>query len=112
MMTKRYIGFLMTLAVMIHSLNAKPMDTVAAEKLPELKTLAQSVRLGNAITSEEIEKLRECLQSGDPVLVSIASWCVLKLGFQGDALQVELLKLSKNLGEMPDAFVTLAKEEE
>jgi len=87
---------------MNHQANANPMDTVEAEKLPQLKSLVQSM---------ETEKLRECLQSNDPVLVSIASWSVLKLGSAGDVLQSEISKVPEKLGDMPDAFVTLAKEE-
>lgn len=113
MMTKicrKFLSTIITIAFMNHHAYAEPMDTVAAEKLPQLKSLVQSIRIGNALSSTEVEKLRECLRSGDPVLVSIASWCVFKLGPQGDILQPAISEVPEKLGDMPDAFVTLAKE--
>ena len=90
--------------------DAKPMDSEAAKGLPELKALVQLLRTGGAVAPSNIDKLRECLHSGDAVLVSIASWCVYKMGQQGDSLQRDMPKESDKLGDMASAFVTLAKE--
>lgn len=94
----------------IFQINAEPMDMRAADMLPPLKAVIQQIQSGTPATPEAMALVHTCLQSGDPVLVSLAAWSVTLMGIQGDEFRPELEKLAPRKGEMAYAFVTLARE--
>jgi hypothetical protein len=87
------------------------MDTEFSERLPVLKQAVSVIKSGNSLSVEQISLLRQSLNSNDPVLVSIAAWCVREAGAKGDVLRSELDSVPTTVGPMAQAFVALAKEE-
>lgn len=90
-------------------IHAEPMDMKAAEMLAPIKGVVRNVKAHVPVPNQGVALLRTCLQSGDPVLISIAAWCVMQMGSQGDELQPDLANLAPKTGDMTYAFVTLAK---
>lgn len=85
------------------------MDGRAAQRLPEYRSLVQSIEGGKTLASQQIGSLREGLQSNDPVLTSIAAWCISKMGPEGDALRPLLNSIKTGDDSMTRAFLTLAE---
>lgn len=88
-------------------LQAKPMDAQAAQKLLELRTVLDRVTENASLSDADRRVLHENLDSGDPVLVSLAAYVVGKSkGDESDLCAEAEVVLEKTQG-MPDAFLRL-----
>jgi len=89
------------------SIHAKPMDTEAAKKIPELKAVLLKVRESGRLSSQDRAVVEANLAGGDPVLVSVAT-CVLAESKEEEAnLCAKAEDTLKKAEAMPQAFIRL-----
>ncbi|NLL82776.1 MAG: hypothetical protein GX230_00870 [Lentisphaerae bacterium] len=91
--------------------NAKPMDTRAAENIPELRRIVENVRKGGSLSQKDRNFLIQCLDSRDPVLLSASAWIVGEERRPDELLIGKLNAIQKTkLDDMTIAFVRIAFE--
>ena len=93
-------------------LQAKPMDAQAAQKLPEVRAILDRVTETGSLSDTDRRVLHASLDSGDPVLVSLAAYVVGKSKGGESTLCAKAEDVLTRAQGMPEAFirVTLAKK--
>ncbi|HHX98494.1 MAG: HEAT repeat domain-containing protein [Kiritimatiellia bacterium] len=90
---------------------AKPMDAKAAEKIPELRQIAMNIRGGESLSQEERGVIGQCIDSKDPVLLSISAWIIGEENGGDEGLSEKLKVVGQGkLDDMSLAFIRIALE--
>lgn len=98
------IAVFLNLALTVH---AEPMDVEAAKKIPELKHVLINVREEGRLTDQDRLVVERNLASGDPVLVSLATFVVAESKGEETNLCAKAEDVLKKVNGMPQAFIRL-----
>jgi hypothetical protein len=92
----------------------KPMDTKAAEKISQIRPVLARVREKGKMVDDDRKLLSGIIDSGDPVLISLAAYIVGESEGEDTVLCEKLaafLEKENAVAELPQAFIQLALRE-
>jgi hypothetical protein len=87
----------------------KPPDAEAAKLFPTFRTIISKLQTNTVVEVSEIDFIKKAIATKDPVLVSLAAWCVLLIEPQDRQLDESLQRMEVQVEEMPRAFIKIAQ---
>jgi hypothetical protein len=111
MMTRELFCCALIVAGLTVCAHAKPMDARAGENVGELRRIAVSIRNGALLSQTERAFIAQCIDTGDPVLLSASAWIIGEAGGEEEALLSKLKATQAGrLDDMSAAFIRIALE--
>jgi len=87
---------------------SKPMDAEASKHIPKLKHIVIEVQKNTSLSGQDTAFLIHCMESKDPVLISVSAWIIGESKSPSPELIKALLSLDPDkLSKMPSAFVEI-----